>query len=92
MARLPGMQTFDFRQFLATQTAPAQAFQEHMRHMQAVSVAQLADILESSTIESTMDAGFAVVHRIRLHGGQGQQAVAISTCYGDGDSYILTGL
>ncbi|WP_116378157.1 hypothetical protein [Cupriavidus taiwanensis] len=86
------MQTFDLRQFPAPQTVAAQVFQQHMRHMQAVSAEQLADILETSVIESTMDAGFAVVHRIRLHGGQGQQAVAISTCYGDGDSYILTGL
>ncbi|MDF3832155.1 hypothetical protein P3W85_04195 [Cupriavidus basilensis] len=83
------MKAFDIKQFIAAQAAAVEVSQQHMGHMQKVPQEQLADILETSTIESTMDAGFAIVHRIRLHHGQGQQALAISTAYGNGDCYLM---
>ncbi|CAG2140313.1 hypothetical protein LMG31506_02290 [Cupriavidus yeoncheonensis] len=87
------MQAFSIDQSIATQTAATEAAREHMRRMERLTGNQFADVLEASVIDNTMDAGFAIVHNIRLHHGQGQRAIAISTCHDDeGDCYVLTGL
>jgi hypothetical protein len=54
--------------------------------MRSITLEQLADIVELMTITRTVDSGFAITHHGHV---EGQPTVAISTCYGTGDCYII---
>lgn len=54
--------------------------------MQYVTLETLCDILEVMTIERSIDTGFAITH---FGDVGGQPTIAISTCRGDGDRYII---
>jgi hypothetical protein len=46
----------------------------------------LCEVLELMTIERSVDSGFAITHFGHI---EGQPTIAISTCNGGGDSYII---
>lgn len=54
--------------------------------MQCVTLEQLADLLEVMTITQTTDSGFAITHHGHI---KGVPTIAISTCRGAGDCYIV---
>jgi hypothetical protein len=54
--------------------------------MRIVTIEELCDLLEVMTIEHSHDSGFAITH---LGHVAGQPTIAISTCRGDGDCYII---
>jgi hypothetical protein len=54
--------------------------------MQHVTLEQLCDLLEHMTITQSIISGFAITH----HGHIGDvPTIAISTCYGTGDCYLV---
>jgi hypothetical protein len=54
--------------------------------MQHVTLEQLCDLLEHMTVSRSVDSGFAITH----HGYvEGVPTIAISTCYGTGDCYLI---
>jgi hypothetical protein len=54
--------------------------------MHQVTLETLCDILEVMTIERSVDSGFAITHYGDVGG---RPTIAISTCRGEGDSYII---
>jgi hypothetical protein len=51
-----------------------------------VTMEVLCDALEVMVIEQSVDTGFAITHFGRI---DGIRTIAISTCHGDGVSYII---
>ncbi|MTW03498.1 hypothetical protein [Pseudoduganella ginsengisoli] len=54
--------------------------------MKHVTLEQFTDILEVMTITQSVESGFAITHFGYV---DGRRTVAISTCYGNGECYIL---
>lgn len=54
--------------------------------MRSITLEQLVDILEVMTVTLTIDSGFAITHHGHV---EGRPTVAISTCRGTGDCYIM---
>jgi len=54
--------------------------------MRRITLEQLADILEIMTVNESIDNGFAITHIGHI---DGKPTIAISTCRGEGDSFVL---
>lgn len=54
--------------------------------MRKITLGEMAEILELMNIKQSIDSGFAVTHHGDL---QGRRIIAISTCRGEGDCYIV---
>jgi hypothetical protein len=54
-----------------------------MRH---ITLEQFADILEVMTIAHSIDSGIAITHVGEVGG---RQTIAVSTCRGQGDCYVI---
>jgi len=54
--------------------------------MQHVTLEQLCDLLKHMNITQSVDSGFAITHHGHI---EGVPTIAISTCHGDGDCYVI---
>lgn len=54
--------------------------------MRQITLEQLTDILEAMTVTESIDCGFAITHHGHI---EGQPTIAISTCRGNGDCYVI---
>lgn len=54
--------------------------------MKKTTLADLCSTLEAMTIERSVDHGYAIVHFGHI---DGQPTIAISTCRGNGESYLI---
>lgn len=54
--------------------------------MEHVTLEQAADLLEIMTVILSIDSGFAITHHGHL---EGVATILISTCRGEGESFII---